>query len=357
MSTLIRDLSWTGMLKWDPDAHPRWPAGSADSTGGEFAPRGAGGGTGADSRDAHGQLADAAISDASNDAVAEAVRAAAQRETQRRSAERDSAPNLILASAEDEKEPRFGMGHNGPPEDLIPQRLIQSPAGPVVQFFDNLLDISGPGDDANLAATELQMRALLNRIHAVDPHYVYESIDPPGGLAGMSWQGRRNAINGLRADLAAAIYRKCGDIRPLQEVTFEFLQRATNEAYDEAIQQYEAGRVRLSREEAIGNYVDRMVRARLRGFFNANQISTSQGSDVEVNMRAYDTSGTNASYRIPDARVGNLAFEVSLTAKLSSYPQIRGFLNADFVPAGVIIVRPNQLGNESSYVIWRAKGH
>lgn len=35
---LIRDLHWSGLLKWDPDEHPRWPAGQSD--GGEFRPAG-----------------------------------------------------------------------------------------------------------------------------------------------------------------------------------------------------------------------------------------------------------------------------------------------------------------------------
>jgi len=55
-------------------------------------------------------------------------------------------------------------------------------------------------------------------------------------------------------------------------------------------------------------------------------------------------------------RVGNLAFDTSLTAKQSSDSQIKGFFNADFRPEGVVIVRPNQLGNNSSYIIWRPKG-
>jgi hypothetical protein len=42
MITLIRDLHWSGLLKWDPDEHPRWPAGSSDGRGGEFAPKGEG---------------------------------------------------------------------------------------------------------------------------------------------------------------------------------------------------------------------------------------------------------------------------------------------------------------------------
>jgi hypothetical protein len=37
---LARELYASGMLKrdWDPSKHPRWPAGSPDSTGGRFAP-------------------------------------------------------------------------------------------------------------------------------------------------------------------------------------------------------------------------------------------------------------------------------------------------------------------------------
>jgi hypothetical protein len=257
----------------------------------------------------------------------------------------------------DDREPRFGIGHNRPPpEDLIPQRLQQSPAGPAVAFLDNLLDITGPGDEANLEAATLLQHDLLQSIHEIDPNYVYQSVEPEDGLAGMSWQERANVINGLRADLAAAIYRVRGDVRPLQEATLDFLQRTTNVAYDEAVQRYDAGRlpVWLSREEAIGNYVDGVVRLQLRKFYNGLGIPTGPGSAIRVNNRAYVSS--DLSYRVPDARVGNLAFDMSLTAKSPSSPQIRGFFNADFKPVGVVIVRPNQLGNNSSYVIWRPKG-
>ena len=44
MIKFIRDLDWSGMIKadWDPDEHPRWPAGSGQ--GGQFAPEGEGDG-------------------------------------------------------------------------------------------------------------------------------------------------------------------------------------------------------------------------------------------------------------------------------------------------------------------------
>jgi hypothetical protein len=40
----IRELFRSGLIKadWNPDEHPRWPAGSADGIGGEFAPKGEG---------------------------------------------------------------------------------------------------------------------------------------------------------------------------------------------------------------------------------------------------------------------------------------------------------------------------
>lgn len=44
MIKFIRDLHWSGMIKtdWNPDEHPRWPAGAPDSQGGQFAPKGSG---------------------------------------------------------------------------------------------------------------------------------------------------------------------------------------------------------------------------------------------------------------------------------------------------------------------------
>ena len=36
MIGLVRDIHWSAMLKWDPDEHPRWPAGQSD--GGQFRP-------------------------------------------------------------------------------------------------------------------------------------------------------------------------------------------------------------------------------------------------------------------------------------------------------------------------------
>ncbi len=144
---LVCDLHWSGMLKWVSDEHPRWPQGSPDSTGGRFAPKDA----------------EAGISGGTH-----------------------RSPWLVpVADVEDERDPRFRIGGNHLPlDELFPERLVQSPAAPVVQFLDNLLDISGPAEELNLGLYTAQMHALLQAIHDVDPDYVYESIAPPGRTCG-----------------------------------------------------------------------------------------------------------------------------------------------------------------------------
>lgn len=73
----IRDLHWSGMIKWDPDKHPRWPGGSIDSQGGRFAPKGEGVESDIAARSARIQLADSGESDSSGDPIAEAAARAA----------------------------------------------------------------------------------------------------------------------------------------------------------------------------------------------------------------------------------------------------------------------------------------
>jgi hypothetical protein len=44
IADLARRLEYSGLLKreWNSDLHPRWPGGSADGAGGQFAPAGPG---------------------------------------------------------------------------------------------------------------------------------------------------------------------------------------------------------------------------------------------------------------------------------------------------------------------------
>lgn len=166
-----------------------------------------------------------------------------------------------------------------------------------------------------------------------------------------------NLIRHLGSERAAAFYRTRSEIRPLQVEAIRQMQDRADEAYDEAVTLYNAGRlrIRLSRDEAIGNYVDLAVRQRLTRFYNQYGIETSRTGPVRVVGREYDTSKPESSYRIPDNRVGKVAFDVTLTRKTLSTPQVQGFFNSDFQPDVVVIVRPRQLGPNHTYAITRPR--
>jgi hypothetical protein len=93
----------------------------------------------------------------------------------------------------------------------------------------------------------------------------------------------------------------------------------------------------------------------LRKLYQGLNIVTNVIGPVRIIGREYDTSGSDKSYRIPDARIANIAFDVSLTKKTLGTAQVRGFFNADFGPDWVIIVRPRQLGANSTYIIKRPR--
>jgi hypothetical protein len=171
----------------------------------------------------------------------------------------------------------------------------------------------------------------------------------------LSWQGRNNLIDDLRMTWAATLYRMRGDIGPLQVETLRFLQKAVDEAYAEGVKKYDEGRLKmnLSRGEAIGNYVDRWVRGKLQSIYDDHRISYGIGKDITINNRDYDTSLSSNTYTIPDARLGDISFDWTLTAKSISNQQIRGFFAADSKPQGVVIVRPNKIGSDNTYLIPR----
>ena len=220
---------------------------------------------------------------------------------------------------------------------------------------DGFLGVSAYADEANAAATLGLYRSLLAQIKAIDPGFVDHQLLPAGGIAGLSWQGRENLINDLRMQRALPLYRLRGDIGPLQVEILRFIQSAVNNAYEEGDNLFKTGRLlpRLSREEAIGNYIDRQVRIRLRFLFNNYSAQYEKSGIITINNRDYDTSGPIPAYRAPDAKVGNAIFDWTLTAKTASTAQIRGFFNADSQPAIVVIVRPSQLGPNSTYAISR----
>lgn len=253
--------------------------------------------------------------------------------------------------------PRKGRGRGGgrsPNDptllDHVFPGLAKSPAGSIVRLADGVLDLTTAANEVTRELHRGEVRKLVAEIRAIDPDYHFETLAEPQTI-----EGRVNEIKALRFRRALAFYRERQEFRPLQVEVVKIMQDRADAAHDEAVALYNAGRLtpRLSREEAIGNFIDRAVRADLRSVFNVNQVDTSRGQPVRVVGREYDSSGTDLTYRIPDARVGNIAFDVTLTEKTLRTAQVRGFFNADFRPDAVIIIRPRQLGGIHTYAITR----
>lgn len=103
----------------------------------------------------------------------------------------------------------------------------------------------------------------------------------------------------------------------------------------------------------MGNYVDREVRRSLRERHSYVGIDSTGAGPVRVNRRENNSSSGDLTYRRPDARVKDIAFDVTLTRKTIRTAQVRGFFDADFCPNRVIIIRPRQLGADHTYAIPR----
>jgi len=228
--------------------------------------------------------------------------------------------------------------------------LRDAPGGAIVALADSILDFTGPRRELTAELTRVQSNVILSRIQAVDPNFRFDSLGFP-----QTFQGQVNQINELRFTLATAFMRKKGELRPLQVETLRLMQKGADAAYDRGIQLLKAGklRVRLSDREALGNYIDGEVRHLLRQQYNEFGIDSAGKGPVRVNLREYNSSGNELTYRRPDALVGQVAFDVTLSRKTLKDAQVRGFFDADFKPYYAIIIRPSQLGEGSTYVITR----
>ncbi len=204
------------------------------------------------------------------------------------------------------RNPRVRMGGNGGPPLTDPRSLQQAfpdsnnaPGGAIIGLADNFLDLTGPAHALTTDLSKAFSGQLVDQIQALDPSYRLDVLDP-GGFPSTS-QGQTNLINNLLMDRAVAFYETRGELRPLQAETLRFLQREVDAAYEIGQRELKAGRlpVRLSEQEALGNYVDARVRVRLRGLYNSNGISIERGQQVQVNRRAYNTP--EGSYSIPDS--------------------------------------------------------
>ena len=132
---------------------------------------------------------------------------------------------------------------------------------------------------------------IVSEIKQVDPKFADDELLPPGGIAGLTWQERNNLINNLHVARAVAYYRMRGEVGFLQVETLRFLQNAVDAAYEEAVSEADAGRLqpRISRQQAIGDWVDREVRQEFKRMFASYSIPYGPGEDLTINNRAYET--------------------------------------------------------------------
>lgn len=253
--------------------------------------------------------------------------------------------------------PRIRIGGNGGPpleDPLILEQVFpglqHAPGGSILAIADNVFDVSGPSQRLTTQMHEEYTQRLIDQIRVADPGYRFQSLGVPSTM-----EGRVNQIRDLRIDRAVAFHTLKQEDRPLQVETLRFLQERVDAAYEEAVSRAANGqlRTRLSAHEAMGNFVDFNVRMQLKRFYNQNGVPIAPGQSVQVNRRAYDTSADSPSYRVPDARVGDLAIDVTLARKGFSNPQVTGFFGADFKPQAVAIIRPTKLGG--SYIIIQRK--
>jgi len=267
--------------------------------------------------------------------------------------------HAFLVAAEAEREPARGSNSRA---FEIPMTLEQSfpglrnsPGGALIAVPDNLFDFTGPANESTAQFLQDRSRQLTSQIKAIDPNWHYDEIGPTDafGTPIVTVQGLSAKVNDLRFQRAAVVARVKGDYSPLQVETLRFVQQRADDAYDRGQELLKSGRLkaRLHDREALGNYVYRQVRKGLRERYNQLGIDSAGAGPVRVNRRENDSS--DLTYRRPDARVKDVAFDVTLAHKTHGTAQVRGFFNTDFRPIRVVIIRPTQLGTNHTYVLTR----
>ncbi len=246
------------------------------------------------------------------------------------------------------EEERHGPGDPDALERAFPG-LRGSPAGAIVAVADGFFDLSGPSRAATTALARNWSNALENDIKRIVPGFRYDTQFEN------TLQGQASRLNDLRWLRAWNYVRVKNDYGPLQVETMRFMQESADQAYDQALALLKKKnlKIRLSDREAIGNFVDGAVRSRLRMRLARYGLKTLGGKQVQVNRREKGLVGGEVAYRRPDARIGAIAFDVTLTEKTLKTPQIRGFFATDFQPTHVVIIRPRQVDGPSTYAIKR----
>jgi hypothetical protein len=90
-------------------------------------------------------------------------------------------------------------------ESIFPGLRTNSAAEILLAPVDAFIGFSEAADAANLEATMGQYKSLVEDIKRLDPTFADQELLPEGGIAGLSWEGRANLIDGLRMRLASLI--------------------------------------------------------------------------------------------------------------------------------------------------------
>lgn len=144
------------------------------------------------------------------------------------------------------------------------------------------------------------------------------------------------------------------DVRRVEEL-WEILRLAYGPQSPDVVQRCHRGLRRAAAQLEAGDIVRASLEAVMIGFPDLAPRAVAKlaalAENITVNNR--DVSSRDLSYRIPDARLGNVSIDWTLIFKTISTPQIRGFFQADSEPDAVVIIRPSQLGRNSTYLIRR----
>jgi hypothetical protein len=95
------------------------------------------------------------------------------------------------------------------------------------------------------------------------------------------------------------------------------------------------------------------VRNQLKELYNRYDIGYGKDKNITINNRDYNTLHDPPTYRVPDARIQDIAFDWTIGLKTAATRQVIGFFDADSKPVGVVIVVPTQINKDGAYYIPR----
>lgn len=230
--------------------------------------------------------------------------------------------------------------------------LQAAPGGAIIALADGVLQLTWAATALQVEIVQNWTRQVFSDIKAIDPGWNFDRLGPTTTL-----HGQISQLKQLRFDRAAMLLRVRNHPSALQVETLRFLQERVDATYARGHKLVTANRlrIRLSTQKALGNFIDREVRRDLRLRYNAFGIRSDGPGPVRVNRREISSSGTETSFRRPDARVGQIAYDVTISNKTLKTAQVRGFFEADFRPEAVVIIRPRQLGPNHTYLIVRPR--